>query len=256
MSNIIKHKIITKKKFFDINKKISKNLFKKKDFLSLYKKFLEKTLKKRIAHQTTWFGEPILQLPQDLFIQQELIYKTKPDFFIELGVAWSGSLLYYSSIFNSIGGKKVIGVDTFIPKKIIKNISIFKILKKKKELIKGASTDEKVLKRIKSIVGKSKRVIVHLDSDHSHKNVLRELNLYSKFIRKGSYLICGDTHVDFFKNNPHGVNKNYSKNDNPMTALNFFLRTREGKKFKQDLSFQNRYFLTLNPYGFLKKIKD
>jgi cephalosporin hydroxylase len=252
----MKQLIITKKKFFEINKKFSNNLFFKKDFFILYKKFLEKTLKKRIAHQTTWFGEPVLQLPQDLLIQQELIYKTKPEYFIEIGVAWSGSLLYFSSIFNSIGGKKIIGVDTFIPKKIFQNILRFKKLKNYIKLIKGSSTDIKVLNKIKSIIGVSKKVIIHLDSDHSHENVLKELNLYSKLIKKGSYLICGDTHIEFFKINPHGKNKNYSKNNNSMTALKVFLKTKEGKKFKQDFSFQNRYFLTLNPSGYLKKIKN
>ena len=252
----MKKKFITKKKFFNINKKISNNLFNKKDFFLLYKKFLGKTLKKRIAHQTTWFGEPILQLPQDLLILQEIIYKTKPDFFIEVGVAWSGSLLYYSSIFNNIGGKKIIGIDTYIPKEIYKNISKFKKLSNKIKLIKGASTDLKVFNKVKSTIRKSKKIIVHLDSDHSQENVLSELNLYSKLIKKGSYLICGDTHVEFFKKNPHGYNKNYSKNNNSMTALKVFLKSKEGKKFRQDQSFQNRYLLTLNPFGFLKKIKS
>ena len=96
----MKSKIITKKKFLKINNKISQNLFKNKNYFKLYKVFLEKALKKRVAHQTLWYGEPILQLPQDLIIHQELIFKSKPDFFIEVGVAWSGSLLYYSSIFN------------------------------------------------------------------------------------------------------------------------------------------------------------
>ena len=131
----MKKLIITKKRFFEINKKFSNNLFFKKDFFKLYKKFLEKTLSKRIAHQTLWFGEPILQLPQDLLIQQELIFKTKPEYFIEIGVAWSGSLLYFSSIFNSIGGKKIIGVDTFIPRKIFQNILKFKNLKNYIKLI-------------------------------------------------------------------------------------------------------------------------
>ena len=75
----MKSKIITKKKFLKINNKISQNLFKNKNYFKLYKVFLEKALKKRVAHQTLWFGEPILQLPQDLIIHQELIFQTKPD---------------------------------------------------------------------------------------------------------------------------------------------------------------------------------
>ena len=252
----MKNKIISKNKFIKINNKVSHNLFKKSTYFKLYKVFLEKALQKRLAHQTSWFGEPILQLPQDLIIHQELIFKSRPDYFIEVGVAWSGSLLYYSSIFNIIGGKKVIGIDTYVPKEILKKITKFKKLKNKIKLIKGCSTDIKVLKKIKQSISGSKKLIVHLDSDHSERNVLKELELYSKIMSKGSYLICGDTHVEFFKQNPHGKNKNYFKNNNPMTALKIFLKTKEGKKFKQDNSFQDRYFLTLNPYGILKKIKN
>ena len=68
-------------------------------------------------------------MPQDLIIHQELIFQSKPDYFIEVGVAWSGSLLYYSSIFNIIGGKKVIGIDTYVPNEIVKKKKISKIKK-------------------------------------------------------------------------------------------------------------------------------
>ena len=139
----MKNKIITKKKFLKINNTISHNLFKNKTYFKLYKVFLEKALKKRVAHQTLWFGEPILQLPQDLIIHQELIFQSKPDYFIEVGVAWSGSLLYYSSIFNIIGGKKVIGIYTYVPNEIVKKIKKFPKLKNKIELIKGSSTDQR-----------------------------------------------------------------------------------------------------------------
>ena len=94
-----------------------------------------------------------------------------------------------------------------------------------------------------------------MPDDISEKNVLKELEIYSKIIGKGSYLICGDTHVELFNKNPHGKDKNYFKKNNPMTALRKFLKTKDGKNFKQDLSFQDRYLLTLNPYGILKKIK-
>ncbi len=250
------NKIITKNSFLQLNNKFSKNLLFKKNYFSLYKLFLSKTLPKRLAHQTLWFGEPVLQLPQDLMIFQEIIFKSKPDYFIEVGVAWSGSLLYYSSIFNILGGKKIIGIDNFIPKQIENRIQKFQKLKKNIKLIKGISTDDQVLIKLKKIIKNSKKVLIHLDSDHSQENVLKELNIYSQFIKKNSYIVCGDTHVEFFKKNPHGKNKKYSKGNNPMTALNIFLKTKEGKKFKQDLTYHNRYFLTLNPLGILKKIKD
>jgi cephalosporin hydroxylase len=195
-------KIISKKEFIFKNFSTSKNLFTKKEYFNLYKNFLGQTLKKRVALQTTWLGEPILQLPQDLLIFQELIYKNKTDYFIECGVAWSGSLLFIATIFNVIGGKKIIGIDTFIPSNVYIAVNKNKKLKKKIELIKGISTNEKIIKKIKKIVKGSKKIIVHLDSDHSQENVLKELISYAKIIKKGSYIVCGDTHIEFFNSIP------------------------------------------------------
>ena len=245
--------ILTKKQFEKLNFSKTRKFFSKKNTLKKYKEILPYLLKHRIAHQTSWLGEPILQLPQDLFSIQEIIFKTKPDYIIEVGVAWSGSLLFYSSIFQSFQGKKIIGIDTYIPKEIKKRISKFPKLKERIFLLEGESTDKRIIKQIRDIIKNSKKVFVHLDSDHSHANVLNELKIYSKFVTKNNYLLCGDTHVELFEKNPHGKNKNYSKGHNPLTALNEFLSSNEGKKFKKDSQFEDKYFLTLNPMGYLKK---
>ena len=65
-------------------------------------------------HQTTWFGEPILQPPQDMFALQEIIFKTRPKFIIEVGVAWGGSLIFYSTLMEVLGGERIIGIDIYI----------------------------------------------------------------------------------------------------------------------------------------------
>ena len=55
-----------------------------------------------------------------MFILQEIIYKTRPKFIIELGVAWGGQLLYLSTLMEILGGKKIIGVDIYIPSHVKK----------------------------------------------------------------------------------------------------------------------------------------
>ena len=82
-------------------------------------------------HQTSWFGEPVLNIPQDLFAFQEIIYKTRPDFIIELGVAWGGSLLFYSSLMEILGGDKIIGIDIFVPDDLKERISGIKKLSRR-----------------------------------------------------------------------------------------------------------------------------
>ena len=52
----------------------------------------------RWIHRTDWFGDPILNLPQDMFALQEIVFNTRPNkFIIESGVAWGSSLLFYST---------------------------------------------------------------------------------------------------------------------------------------------------------------
>src|ERR1700733_2926520 len=62
-------------------------------------------------HNFTWFGLPILQLPQDLVRMQELIYQVRPQVIIETGVFQGGSLLFYASLLDAMGDGRVIGGD-------------------------------------------------------------------------------------------------------------------------------------------------
>ena len=72
---------------------------------------------------TNWFDEPCLQLTQDLFAFQEIIYKTRPDIILEVGVAWGGSTLFYLNLCKTLGLKGVVGVDIYIPKDLRKRLT-------------------------------------------------------------------------------------------------------------------------------------
>src|SRR3989344_2235711 len=171
-----------------------KKLFTKEDF----RKFLDKQAGKMSAdkklnsaaldlliraaeyhwiHQTEWFGEPTLNPAQDMFARQEIIYKTKPDYIIELGVAWGGSLLFYSTIMEIVGGKKIIGVDIYIPPDLVERINSHKKLSRRIALINGPSTEDETIKKIKKIIGNNQKLLVILDSNHTHDHVLNELRL-------------------------------------------------------------------------------
>ena len=92
----------------------------------------------RWIHQTTWFGEPILNIPHDIFALQEIIFKTRPEYIIEIGVAWGGSLLY-STLMDVLGGKKIIGVDIFVPEDLVQRIGAFGRLSDRIDWIVGSS---------------------------------------------------------------------------------------------------------------------
>ena len=116
-------KIITRKEFQEVLNESAVQMAEDNELQRSARDLLARADKHKWIHQTTWMGEPILNMPQDMFAIQEIIYQTKPDFIIEVGTAWGGGLLFYSSLLEIIGGKKVIGIDIFIPEDLKERIS-------------------------------------------------------------------------------------------------------------------------------------
>ncbi len=203
-------------------------------------------------HQTNWFGEPILQLPQDMFAMQEIIFKIRPEYIIEVGVAWGGSLLFYSTLMEAIGGKKIIGIDIFIPEDLRKRILSHGKLSKRIKLINASSIEEKTVEKISKIINGSKKVLVVLDSYHTHEHVIKELNLYSPLISKGGYIICSDTIIEDMPTQKHR-SRPWGPGNNPKTAVREFLK--KNKSFRVDKMIENKLLFTCNPGGYLFKVR-
>jgi cephalosporin hydroxylase len=205
------------------------------------------------VHQTNWMGEPCLQLPQDMFAFQEAVFKSRPDFIIESGVAWGGTMLFLASIMKLLGGTKIIGVDVFIPEDLRSRLlAPENPVRDMIQLIDGSSTDEGIVAKIREIIGPDKKVLVLLDSDHTHDHVLKELRLYAPFVAKGQYLICGDTTIE---RQPPAEERprDWGKGNNPATALKVFLA--ECPDFEVDEVIENKLLLTNNPSGYLKRVR-
>jgi len=207
----------------------------------------------RWIHQTNWFGEPILNLPQDMFALQEIIYKTRPRFIIELGIAWGGSLLFYSTLIEVLGGERIIGVDTYIPDDLRKLLSAYGKLSERLTLIHGSSIEQHTLRQVQSIIGNCREVMIVLDSFHTHDHVLKELRLYSPLVGKGLYLVCGDTVIEDIPEQKHR-SRPWGSGNNPKTALGEFLK--ENDRFEIDRKLENKLLFTCNPGGYLVCTKD
>lgn len=205
------------------------------------------------VHQTNWMGEPCLQVVQDMFALQEAIFKSRPDFIIESGVAWGGTMLFLSSIMKLFGGTKVIGVDIFIPEDLRSRLMApNNPVRDMIQLIEGSTTDLVIVDEIKKIVGNNKKVLVLLDSDHTHDHVLKELQLYAPFVGVGQYLICGDTTIE---RQPPAEERPraWGKGNNPATALKAFLGN--SSDFEVDYEIENKLLLTNNPGGYLRRVR-
>ena len=204
------------------------------------------------VHQTNWLGEPCLQLPQDLIAMQEIIFKTRPDYIIEIGTAWGGSILFYATLQKALGGKGIIGVDIYIPDDLKERIAAHGALTRNVFWVEGSSIEQVTLQQVQKITGGSQKVLILLDSHHTHDHVLDELRLYSPLVGRGSYLICGDTTIAY-QPDSKVRNRPWGKGNNPKTALDVFMT--ENDRFRVDETIENKLLLTNNPGGYLECIR-
>jgi len=215
--------------------------------------FVRDTAKYKYSYNFTWLGRPIIQLPQDIVAMQEIIWQVKPDLIIETGIAHGGSLMLYASMLELLHGDgQVLGIDIDIREHNRVEIEKHPMFKRI-TMMQGSSTDEDIVQQVYDFAKNKKQVLVALDSSHTHNHVLKELQLYSPFVTKGSYLVVFDTLIedmpeDFFPDRPWG------RGNNPKTAVWEFLKT--NKRFEIDREIENKLLITVAPDGYLRCIRD
>jgi cephalosporin hydroxylase len=251
MNNMSEKKIYTRQEFEELRKIWAQELADDIPLQHEAREVFIKADRHNWIHQTNWLGEPVLQVPHDMFAMQEIIYKTRPNYIIEIGVAWGGSLLFNATLQEVLGGKYVIGVDIFIPDDLKERLNSHSLLSKRIKLIEGSSLDNSVVDQIKKIVGTDKKVMVILDSYHSQEHVIQELNKYSPFCGEGQYLVVCDTIVDMIPPQTHRP-RPWGPGNNPKTALDEFLKTHA--EFMVDTEIDRKLLFTCNPSGYLKHI--
>jgi len=208
--------------------------------------------KYRYTYNFTWYGRPIIQLPDDIVTIQELILKVKPDVVVETGIAHGGSLVLSASMLELLGSGQVIGVDIDI-RPPNRDAILAHPLSSRIHLIQGSSVDEDVVKRVKSYIAADSRVMVFLDSNHTHDHVLRELDLYSPLVKKGSYLVVFDTGIEDMPADAY-PDRPWGKGNNPKNAVEAFLK--RNTRFTADRTLENRLLWTVAPGGYLVCVED
>jgi cephalosporin hydroxylase len=207
----------------------------------------------KYSYNFSWLGRPIIQYPQDIIAAQEIIWQVKPDMIIETGIAHGGSLIFYASMLELLGGVgHVLGIDIDIRahnRAEIERHPLFKRI----TMLQGSSIDDQIAQQVYAFVRYKQRVLVVLDSNHTHEHVRKELEFYAPLVTKGSYLIIFDTVVEdmpdrFFPDRPWG------RGNNPKTAVQEFLATND--RFEVDREIEGKLLLTVAPSGYLKCVKD
>lgn len=207
-----------------------------------------------------WLGLPIIQIPQDMVAVQEVIWNVRPDLIIETGIARGGSLALSASLLclldivdgidPRISPRRVLGVDIDIRAGTREALDKHP-LRFKMELIEGSSVDSTVVQRVSDFSQGFERVLVALDSDHTHSHVLAELEAYSGMVSVGSYCIVFDTVIE---NLPLGYfsSRHWDVGNNPMTAVRRWIVSHP--EFVVDGSIDDKLLVSVAPGGYLKRI--
>jgi cephalosporin hydroxylase len=218
--------------------------------------FLEKSANANYPYNFSWLGRPIIQYPQDIVAMQELIWEIKPDLIIETGIAHGGSLIFSASMLTllescgEIEKGEVLGIDIDIRghnKKAIESHP----MSKKITMFEGSSVDNDMIRRVREFAKRGKRILVCLDSNHTHDHVLAELDAYADLVTVDSYCVVFDTLIEDM---PQGFyDRPWDKGDNPKTAVWEFLNANDD--FIVDKAIENKILISVAPDGYLKRVK-
>lgn len=229
--------------------------------------WLETTMAAKYVYNFSWLGRPIIQYPQDMVAMQELIWDTRPDLIIETGIAHGGSLILSASMLALLdmadaiangttldprqSRRKVIGVDIDIRQHNRTAIQEHPMANRV-EMIQGSSIAAETISAVHQAARGYERVLVCLDSMHTHDHVLAELEAYAGLVTPGSYCVVFDTFVqdmprDFFPDRPWNVG------DNPKTAVWEYLKSHP--EFEIDHLVDNKLLVSAAPDGYLKRVR-
>ncbi len=219
----------------------------------------------RYGYHFDWLDRPIVQLPQDIVAMQELIWRIQPDLIIETGIAHGGSLVFSASMLAlldlsdairrgtvldpAVSRRKVIGVDVDIRRPNRQAIEAHP-MSSRIRMLQGSSVDPAIVGEVHRLAAGHERVLVCLDSNHTHDHVLGELEAYAGLVSPGSYCVVFDTVVEdlpkaMFPDRPWGPG------NNPKTAMRAWLPRHP--EFRIDREISDKLQLTSNPEGYLHR---
>ena len=204
----------------------------------------------KYSYNFRWMGRPIIQYPQDMIAMQEILWDVRPDLIVETGIAHGGSLVYYASLCELMGHGEVLGIDIDIRAPNREAIDSHPMAKRIR-LLQGSSTDPAIVDAVRSeAVGK--RVLVVLDSNHTHEHVLAELEAYAPLVSVGSYCVVFETIVEDL---PPGLypDRAWDVGNNPKTAVHEYLRRDD--RFEIDRDIEAKIQITVAPDGYLRRIR-
>ena len=253
-------------------------LYSKEGFELLSKLWLKVGWNQKYTYTFSWMGRPIIQLPDDMVRIQEVIHAARPDVIVETGIAHGGSLVLSASMLALLdycdavtsgvaldpkaSRRKVIGIDIDIRAHNRAAIEAHP-MSHRIDMIQGSSISADIIAQVHKIAQAHQRILVILDSNHTHDHVLAELEAYAPLTSPGSYCIVFDTVVEDLPNAMF-PDRPWGKGNNPKTATWEYLRRLKGEAhmaadgaplaFEIDSALESKLLITVAPDGYLRRV--
>ncbi len=228
--------------------------------------FLDISIQSKYSYNYKWLGRPVIQYPQDIVAFQEVVWAVRPSLIIETGIAHGGSLILSASLLALIDyceaaeagetlnpakpKRTVLGIDIDIRAHNRAAIDAHP-MRSRIEMIEGSSIAPEIADQVRAHAKGKERVLVALDSNHTHAHVFKELTLYAPLVSPGSYCIVFDTVIEDMPNDMF-PERHWGKGDNPKTAVWEFLKSHP--EFEIDKQIETKLLITVAPDGYLKRI--
>jgi cephalosporin hydroxylase len=238
-----------------------------RELISAAAGFMRASIPAKYSYNFAWQGRPIIQYPQDIVAIQELIWQVRPDLIIETGIAHGGSIIFSASMLALLdvcdaieaGGsidpaksnRKVLAVDIDIRAHNRAEIDKHP-MRSRIEMLEGSSISPEIVKRVRDVARSYRRVMVVLDSNHTHDHVLAEIKAYAPLTSVGSYCVVFDTVIEDLPKEMY-PDRQWGPGDNPKTAVHEFLKSNPG--FEIDKSVERKLLITVAPDGFLRRTR-
>ncbi len=228
---------------------------KNQELANAASEFVKLSTVPKYSYNFSWLGRPIIQYPQDIVAMQEIIWQVQPDLIVETGIAHGGSLIFSASMLElnaACGGPAdagVIGVDIDIRphnRSAIEAHPLFRRI----TMIQGSSIDPEIIARVRQAAAGKKRILVCLDSNHTHEHVLAELEAYAGLTTADSYCVVFDTIVDDLSDDMY-PDRPWGPGNNPKTAVLEYLESHP--EFSIDRQIDNKLLISVAPGGYLKR---
>jgi len=213
------------------------------------KRWIEATYEHEYSYHFEWMGVPIIQYPQDMVALQEIIWATAPSVIVETGIARGGSLVFYASLLQMIGGGAVVGVDIDIRPHNRAAIEAHQMAPYI-TLIEGSSIEGSTVEQVHEAIDGRGPVLVVLDSHHTHEHVLEEARAYGPMVSPGSYMVVFDTIVDELPAEA-SAHRPWAPGDSPASAVRAYLE--DNSDFEVDEFIHDKLLLTAARGGYLRR---